>query len=46
MVGPIIANTSSSRHHVLSLDQQAFIGHILAKKYPYNRKIDNFLELD
>mmetsp|Transcript_39018 Transcript_39018/g.51050 ORF Transcript_39018/g.51050 Transcript_39018/m.51050 type:complete len:82 (+) Transcript_39018:2248-2493(+) len=46
IIGPIVAQTSSSRHQVLSLAQQAFIGHLLAKKFPYNRKIDNFLELD
>ena len=46
MIGPIVAQTSSSHHHVLTLAQQAFIGDILAKKSPYNRKIDNFLELE
>ena len=38
--------TSSSRDNVLTLAQQAFIGSILARKYPYNKKIDNFLELE
>lgn len=45
-IGPIVAQTSSSRHCVLSLEKQAFIGNLLAKNYPYNRKIDNFLEID
>ena len=45
-IGPIIADTSSSRDQVLTLPQQAFIGKILAKDFPFNRKIDNFLELD
>ena len=31
---------------MLTFPQQAFIGKILAKEYPFNRKIDNFLELD
>jgi len=42
----LVAQTSSSRHQVLSLAQQAFIGHILAEKYPFNKKVDNFLELE
>ena len=46
VIGPIHAQTSSSRHQVLTLAQQSFIGHLLAKQSPYNRKIDNFLELD
>ena len=40
------AQTSSSRDKVLTLAQQAFIGKILARKYPYNKKIDNFMELE
>lgn len=44
--GEIYAQTSTSRHQVLTMPQQAFIGHLLAKKYPYNRKIDNFVELE
>ena len=31
---------------MLSLAQQAFIGKILGRNNPYNRKIDNFLEVD
>lgn len=31
---------------MLSLAQQAFIGRILGRSNPYNRKIDNFLEVD
>ena len=45
-LGDIYANTSTSRHQVLTLPQQAFIGQLLAKQNPFNRKIDNFLELD
>ena len=46
LIGPMVANTSSSRDQVLTLHQQAFIGNILAKEFPFNRKIDNFLELE
>ena len=31
---------------MLTQAQQAFIGSLLAKDYPYNKKIDNFLELE
>lgn len=31
---------------MLTLEQQAFIGHILAEKFPYNKKLDNFLEIE
>jgi len=31
---------------VLTTAQQAFIGHHLASKSPFNKKIDNFLELE
>ena len=40
------ACVSSSRDKVLSIVQQAFVGNILARKYPYNKKIDNFLEIE
>ena len=45
-MGPLVSQVSSSRHQVLSLAQQAFIGRILGRSNPYNRKIDNFLEVD
>ncbi len=43
---PIVASTSTSRHCALSIAQQAFLGKHLAVKHPYNKKIDNFLELE
>ena len=46
VIGPLQCDTSSSRHHVLSLAQQAFVGKHLAKDYPFNRKIDNFMEIE
>ena len=46
MIGPLIAQVSSSRDQVLSLAQQAFIGKQMAAKYPFNRKIDNFMEIE
>ena len=45
-IGPLHAQSSSSRGEVLSLLQQAFVGHLLAEGFPYNKKIDNFLELE
>ena len=46
VIGPLRALTSSSRDQVLSLAQQAFIGQHLAKDSPFNRKIDNFMEIE
>ena len=31
---------------MLSLAQQAFVGNLLATKFPFNKKIDNFMELE
>ena len=45
-LGDLVAQTSSSRNHILTPAQQAFVGHILAKDSPYNRKIDNFCETE
>ncbi len=46
VIEPLRATTSSSRGEILTPAQQAFIGPLLSHKYPYDRKIDNFMELE